>query len=81
MNLTNCLSIFYIYIYSANLTNYSLITMIAASKHQRLKSFMERKYKRLVEEAYNYEYTDHSLSDVCTFEALKLDQKLKFLKY
>jgi len=55
--------------------------MIAASKHQRLKSFMERKYKRLVEEAYNYEYTDHSLSDVCTFEALKLDQKLKFLKY
>jgi len=55
--------------------------MTANSKHKRLKRFMKRKYNRLVEEAYNVQYTDAPLSDVLTYEALKLDQKLKFLKY
>lgn len=41
---------------------------------------MQRKYMRLIEEAYNIRYTDSGMSDVLTYEALKLDQKLKFLQ-
>lgn len=55
--------------------------MTAQSKHKRIKSYMERKYRKLVEEAYNVKYTDHELSDVLSYEALKLDQKLKFLQF
>lgn len=55
--------------------------MNAASKHKRLKSYLERKYSKLIEEAYNLKYTDHERSDVLTFEALQLDQKLKFLEF
>ncbi|MEQ3655727.1 MAG: Lacal_2735 family protein [Dokdonia sp.] len=54
--------------------------MNSAKKHKRIKNFMERKYQRLVEEAYNLKYTDASTSDILTYEALKIDQKLKFLE-
>ncbi|TVZ51721.1 Lacal_2735 family protein [Dokdonia sp. Hel_I_53] len=53
--------------------------MSSISKHQRIRNYMERKHRKLVEEAYNLQYTDHERSDVLTFEALQLDQKLKFL--
>lgn len=55
--------------------------LTSASKHKRLKTFLERKYQRLVEEAYNLKYTDAGTSDILTYEALKLDQKLKFLQF
>ncbi len=55
--------------------------MTTPSKHIRLKKYLERKHKRLIEEAYNLKYTDSSLSDVLTYEALQLDQKLKFLQF
>ena len=54
--------------------------MKTSSKHVQVKEYLERKHKRLTEEAYNVKYTDASLSDVLTFEALKLDKKLKFLQ-
>ncbi len=54
--------------------------MMSVSKHERIRSYMERKHRKLVEEAYNLKYTDHERSDVLTFEALQLDQKLKFLQ-
>lgn len=54
--------------------------MTVQAKHQRYHSFLERKYKRLVEEAYNLQYTDHSLSDILTYEALHLYQKIRFLQ-
>ena len=55
--------------------------MSVAAKHLRLKDYMERKYKRLIEEAYNIRYTDASLSDILTYEALQLEQKIKFLQF
>lgn len=55
--------------------------MTTNSKHSKVKEYLERKYKRLIEEAYNIEFTDASLSDVLTYEALQLDQKLKFLQF
>ena len=55
--------------------------MTSSAKQERYKGFLERKYKRLIEEAYNVEYTDHGLSDILTFEALRLYQKMQFLKF
>ena len=54
---------------------------MTTTKHIRFKEYLERKHKRLIEEAYNIKYTDSSLSDVLTYEALQLDQKLKFLQF
>lgn len=54
--------------------------MSTNDKHKRYQNFLDQKYKRLVEEAYNIQYTDHSLSDILTFEALRIYQKIKFLK-
>ena len=54
--------------------------MSSTLKHERIRSFMERKHRKLTEEAYNLKYTDDERSDVLTFEALQLDQKLKFLQ-
>ena len=44
-----------------------------------MKRFLERKYGRLIEESYNLKYTEDSKSDVLAFEAIQLEQKLKFL--
>ncbi len=55
--------------------------MTSNEKHKRYHSFLEHKYKRLIEEAYNVQFTDHSLSDILTFEALHLHQKMKFLQF
>lgn len=55
--------------------------MKTKTKHENYQSFLERKYSRLVEEAYNLQYTDHGLSDILTYEALNLYQKITFLKF
>ena len=43
------------------------------------RDFLIIKYKKLVE-AYNLKFVDSSLSDILSFEALKIDQKIKFLR-
>ena len=45
------------------------------------QSFLESKYRKLVEEAYNLKYIDSSQSDILSYEALQLDQKIKFLRF
>lgn len=47
-------------------------------KHQRKLS---RRYKQLVEQAYNLRQTDSALSDISEYKALKLLNKLNRLKY
>ncbi len=44
------------------------------------KDYLVCKYKRLVEDAYNLKFVDAGLSDILSFEALKIDQKIKFLR-
>jgi len=44
------------------------------------KEYLEKKYRRLVEEAYNVRFTDMSESDILTFEASQIDLRLKFLQ-
>lgn len=55
--------------------------MNTASKHKQLYLYLKLEHKILIEEAYNIMYTDHELSDILSFEALQLDQKLKFLQF
>jgi hypothetical protein len=42
---------------------------------------LHKKYKRLVEQAYNFRQTDHALSDISEYKAIKLLGKLNKLKY
>ena len=42
---------------------------------------LQEKYKKLLEEAYNWRQTDSALSDISEFDALRLLDKLNRLKY
>ena len=42
---------------------------------------LRKKYKKLVEQAYNFRQTDHALSDISEYKAIKLLDKLNKLKY
>jgi len=42
---------------------------------------LHKKYKELVEEAYNLRQIDSALSDIFEFKAIKLQNKLNRLKY
>ncbi len=42
---------------------------------------LNRRYKQLVEQAYDLRQTDHALSDVSEYRAMKLLNKLNKLKF
>ncbi len=42
---------------------------------------LNERYKQLVEQAYNFRQTDHALSDISEYKAIKLLNKLNRLKY
>lgn len=48
-------------------------------KDHQLK--LQRRYKLLVEQAYNFRQTDSALSDLSEFKAIKLLNKLNQLKF
>lgn len=48
--------------------------------HQRQDNLI-KKYKDLVEEAYNLRQTNHELSDFAAYKALKILNKLNKLQY
>ncbi|MEH6536365.1 MAG: Lacal_2735 family protein [Psychroserpens sp.] len=45
------------------------------------QSLLLARYKRLVEQAYNFRQTDSALSDISEYNAIKLLHKLNKLKY
>jgi len=47
-------------------------------KHQKK---LNERYKELVEHAYNLRQTDHALSDISEYKAIKLLDELNKLKY
>jgi len=53
-------------------------TLLDIKKHQ-LK--LQTRYKQLIEQAYNVRQTDHALSDISEYKAIKLLYKLNRLKY
>ncbi|NNC50794.1 MAG: Lacal_2735 family protein [Flaviramulus sp.] len=55
------------------------MTEIDNIKHKQNK--LNSKYKKLVEQAYNFRQTDSALSDISEFNAIKLLNKLNRLKY
>ncbi|MBA6152980.1 Lacal_2735 family protein [Gelidibacter maritimus] len=42
---------------------------------------LQLRYKQLIEQAYNFRQTDHALSDISEYKAIKLLNKLNRLKY
>lgn len=42
---------------------------------------LSRRYKELIEQAYNFRQTDSALSDISEYRAIKLLDKLNRLKY
>lgn len=42
---------------------------------------LQARYKQLIEQAYNVRQTDHALSDISEYKAIKLLHKLNRLKY
>ena len=48
-------------------------------KSNQIKLF--KRYKQLVEQAYNFRQTDSALSDISEYKAIKLLNKINRLKY
>lgn len=44
-------------------------------------SELQKQYKRLIEDAYNFRQTDSALSDIAEYRALKLLDKLNRLNF
>lgn len=45
------------------------------------QALLSKRYKELVEHAYNFRQTDSALSDISEYRAIKLLNKLNRLKY
>ena len=45
------------------------------------KKALNKRYKELVEQAYNFRQTDSALSDISEFKAIKLLEKINRLNY
>lgn len=59
-------------------------TVVVMKKLLEIKSHqtqLQTRYKQLVEQAYNLRQTDHALSDISEYKAIKLLNKLNRLKY
>lgn len=55
--------------------------MASFTKLKEDQNRLKDKYKQLVEEAYNLRQTDHALSDISEFRAIKLLDRLNKLKF
>lgn len=45
------------------------------------KRKLQKKYKQLIEDAYNFRQTDHALSDISEYRAMQLLNRLNRLKF
>lgn len=52
---------------------------LAEIKDHQLK--LQKRYKQLIEQAYNFRQTDSAFSDLSEFKAIKLLHKLNQLKF
>ncbi len=44
-------------------------------------SRLEARYKKLVEKAYNFKYTNSSISDLAAYKAMRLLEKINRIKF
>jgi hypothetical protein len=45
------------------------------------KSKLKKRYKQLIEDAYNFRQTDHALSDISEYRAMQLLNRLNRLQF
>ena len=65
-----------------NIFNFQTVVVMKTSleiKSHQLK--LQKRYKQLIEQAYNVRQTDHALSDISEYKAIKLLNKLNRLRY
>lgn len=55
--------------------------MVNVSKAKQDQIKLLNKYKQLIEESYNLRQTDHALSDISEYKAIKLLHKINRLRY
>lgn len=55
--------------------------MLNLTKIKKKQNRLQIRYKQLMEQAYNLRQTDHALSDVSEYKAIKLLNKINRLKY
>ena len=55
--------------------------MVNLSKPKEDQMKLLNKYRQLIEEAYNLRQTDHALSDISEYKAIKLLHKINRLRY
>ncbi|MFD0863434.1 Lacal_2735 family protein [Sungkyunkwania multivorans] len=55
-------------------------TRISKLRRRFTQAQLEKRYKILVERAYNFRQTDAALSDFCEYEAQKILEKLERLQ-
>ncbi|WP_460218394.1 Lacal_2735 family protein [Psychroserpens sp. MEBiC05023] len=55
--------------------------MKPTNKYIEHQNLLLSRYKKLIEQAYNFRQTDSALSDISEFKAIKLLHKLNKLKY
>jgi hypothetical protein len=62
-------------------TQFQKLIMVKVSKFIEDQNKLNNKYKQLIEEAYNLRQTDHALSDISEYKAIKLLHKINRLRY
>ena len=59
----------------------TVVVMKSLSEIKAHQIKLQNRYKHLIEQAYNVRQTDHALSDISEYKAIKLLNKLNRLKY
>jgi len=55
--------------------------MLAELDIYRDTSRLESRYKKLVEKAYNFKYTNSTISDLAAYKAMRLLEKINRIKF
>ncbi|MDC3388592.1 Lacal_2735 family protein [Flavobacteriaceae bacterium] len=55
--------------------------MIPKEKKQTNIKHLELRYKKLVEKAYNFKYTNSTISDFSAYQAMRLLEKINRIKF
>ncbi len=55
--------------------------MLAELDTYRGTSRLEARYKKLVEKAYNFKYTNSTISDLAAYKAMRLLEKINRIKF
>ena len=55
--------------------------MLPKTKNYSSTKDLELRYKKLVEKAYNFKYTNSTLSDISAYKAMRILEKINRIKF